>query len=93
MMVGIGDTAVATTPATTSTTGCAALDTAVANPTFLNGAMVWTCPTLAFQTIGQLMSNPSTAFSSSGLPLTLGLLLPPLAIVGVIIGMTSGGRR
>jgi hypothetical protein len=82
MMMGLGQTST----------------TAVTPPTFTQGLTMWTAPTAVasdggnalFETIGSLVSNPTTAFSSALLPFTAGVLLPPVALVFVLMGMKKG---
>jgi len=79
MMMGLGDTSTTTT-------------TTTAIPTFTTGLTLWESPSVAFSTIGTILTNPTTAFSSALLPFSAGVLLPPVA-VAVLILMNMGGKK
>jgi hypothetical protein len=89
MMMGLG--------AAASTT------TTVAVPTFMQGLQMWTTPLATAtdggnaltKTIGTLISNPSQSFTGSLLPFTAGVLLPPVALIVLLMsmGQSSGGRH
>jgi len=66
--------------------------TATSTPTFTQGLTLWESPSSALSTVGSLVSNASTAFSGSLLPFTLGVLLPPIALVGLLFAMGKGKR-
>lgn len=78
MRIGIGDTATpasGTTPAVGNTT---------APPSFMTGLQLWLTPTSAIQYLTATVNQPATAFSSAMLPATIGVLLPPIALIALI---------
>jgi hypothetical protein len=77
MIMGLGDTS---TPAATVA------------PSFTQGLTLWETPTSAVTAIGSIFQNASTAFSSSLLPFTAGVLLPPIALIAILMGMGKGRR-
>lgn len=80
MMFGLGDTTSTTTPVTTT-------------PGLTDGLKLWMSPSAAFSALGAVASNPSTAFSSALMPFTLGILLPPIALVAILMGSSGGGKK
>jgi hypothetical protein len=74
----LGDTTTSTTPAATIAPG------------FSDGLMMWTTPGTALTAVGNTFSNFSTAFSGANLAPTIGLLLPPLALLFILMG---GSKR
>ena len=82
MMLGLG----ATTTPTTATSPAA-----TATPTFTDGLSLWKSPSNALQAVGTVLSNPTQAFSGSNLPVALGILTPPIALVAILFSM--GGKK
>lgn len=77
MMMGMGDTSTAAaTPA----------------PTFTTGLTLWETPSSALTAVSSIFSNASSAFSSALLPFTAGVLLPPVALIVLLMGMGKKGR-
>lgn len=79
MMLGLGDT---TTPATTGT---------VTAPGFMDGLTLWKSPSAGLNAVGTVFKNPSQSFSGNNLPVALGILAPPIALV--VILMSMGGKK
>jgi len=80
MMFGLGQTS--TTVSTAATTA-----------TFGSGIGLWTSPSSALSAMGTLISNPTTSYSSGVLPFTLGVLLPPIALIALVLSMGKGKKR
>jgi hypothetical protein len=54
---------------------------------FSDGLALWETPSTAFSALGSL------SFASANLAYTMGVLLPPLAAVGLLLMMMNGGKR
>jgi hypothetical protein len=80
MMLGIGDTTTGTPAATTT-------------PGFSDGLSVWKSPSAGFTALQTLATSPSTAFASGNLPVSLGVLIVPVALVVALMSFSGGGRR
>jgi hypothetical protein len=98
MNISLGEDTTTTPAVTTDTTGtassCASITAAAAKAaTFSSGLNLWTSPGCAFSALTTLIASPSDAFSGPVLPFTMGVLLPPLALIGIGIAMMAGGRR
>ena len=84
---GLGDGTVAGT----GTSDPLPVSTTVPAQGFTDGLSAWwTSPTQAVSSIGSALQNTSTAFSGASLGYTLGLFIPPLAILAIVFG---GGRK
>lgn len=79
MMLGLG----ATTPAPTGTT--------TTSPGFTDGLSIWKSPSAGFTAIQTVFENSSQAFQSNNLPVTAGILAPPIALI--VLLMTMGGKK
>jgi hypothetical protein len=55
--------------------------------TFLAGAKVWQSPSAGFTAAQGVFSNTTTAFSSTQLPYTLGVLAVPALLIFLVMGM------
>ena len=67
--------------------------TTITTPTFIAGLEMWTSPSAALSTMGSIVSDPTDAFGGALLPFSLGVLLPPIALVAVVISMSGGKKR
>jgi hypothetical protein len=83
MMLGLGQSSTTSTPTTNTS----------APATFTNGLEAWENPGTALSSIGTIFQNASTAFTSQNLPVIAGLLLPPVAVLAILVGMTQGKAR
>lgn len=82
MMLGLGN---GTTPTTTGTTQ-------VATPGFTDGLSAWQSPSAALTDLQNALSNASTAFSSTQLPYTAGLLAVPVGALVLLMSLMGGKR-
>jgi hypothetical protein len=77
-----------------TTASGAAGSTPTTIPTFSQGLQLWSNPSSALTATQTLLSNAGTAFTGQLLPFTAGVLLPPVAVIGLLIYvMSQGGRR
>ena len=60
--------------------------------TFVTGAELWETPSAAFTAAQGVFTNASSAFSSTNLPYTLGILAVPAALVLLVMSMGKGRR-
>lgn len=95
MIFGLGAataTGTAVPVTTPTTTGAAGVQTATPL-TFSTGLQLWGTPSTALTVSQTLIENPSVAFAGAALPFAAGVLLPPLAVLGILIyAMSQGGK-
>jgi hypothetical protein len=65
----------------------AANPTSSTGPTFSQGLALWETPSTAFSALGSL------SFASANLAYAMGVLVPPVAAVGLLLMMMNGGKR
>lgn len=85
MMLGDATTGTGTTATGSSSTSAAAASA----PSLTSGLYTWQNPGAAFTDIQGIVSDPTTAFNSTNLQFTLGLL----AIPAVLLLLLMGGKR
>lgn len=81
MMLGMGDT---TTPAATNIVQAPP-------PSFMDGLSLWKQPSNALKAVGTVLSHPAQSFSGNNLPVAVGILAPPIALVFLLVSM--GGKK
>lgn len=65
-------------------------DTTTTTTGFTDGLKLWMTPSVAITAVQGTITNSATAFSSSALPYTAGLLAVPVALLLLLMG---GSRR
>ena len=63
-------------------------------PSFSTGLQLWASPSNGVAAVEAIFANTTAAFSGSLLPFTVGVLLPPVALVGLLLfALGQGGKK